>query len=106
MLDSSTLGEYFIKQGSTLDLTLVNATEIFVKTPTGKRIIIRDVGPTTSIWKVKDKIQDREGIPPDQQLLSFAGEQLMPYKSLHECGISPNSTLDLAIVGAPTKLSR
>ncbi|KAH7730161.1 polyprotein [Aphelenchoides avenae] len=69
---------------------------IKVKTLTGKEIEL-DIEPTDKVERIKEKVEEKEGIPPPQQRLIFAGKQMSDEKTASEYKVVGGSVLHLVL---------
>ena len=69
---------------------------IKVKTLIGKEIEI-DIEPTDKVERIKEQVEEKEGIPPPQQRLIFAGKQRNDEKTAQDYKVTGGSVLHLVL---------
>jgi ubiquitin-like protein Nedd8 len=96
--DGRTLSDYNVQKESTLHLVLRlrGGTTIKVKTLTGKEIEI-DIEPTDTVDRIKERVEEKEGIPPVQQRLIFGGKQMADDKTAKDYNIRGGDVLHLVL---------
>jgi ubiquitin C len=92
------INENDVKEGDliTSQINFRESMQIFIKTMTGKTITV-DISPMATIYELKQRIDTKEQIPPDQQRMIFVGKQLEDSQTLFDYNVRLEATLYLAL---------
>jgi len=69
---------------------------IKVKTLTGREIEL-DIDDEDKITRIKEKVEEQSGVPPQQQRLIYSGRQMQDDKTAKELGVKPGDVLHLVL---------
>jgi len=78
------------------DVEVARSRKIKVKMLTGREIDV-DVEPTDPVGRIKERVEEQEGIPPEQQRLIFGGKQLADGKTVRESNVTAGSVIHLVL---------
>jgi ubiquitin C len=90
--ENTTLEDNKITDESTLFLSILKKMKINIKILGGKTIILNNIYQNYTIEEIKDKIEEKENIPKDKQILTFNDKELENDKILSELGVNNDST--------------
>ena len=104
LVDGYTLSDYGVVKESTLELSERLKKQLKINVQLNTKTIILRVNNYDTVEKVKDMIDDKEHIPPDQQILTFDGMILQDGYTLDECNLSFMSTLHLHVLAVTKEM--
>ena len=97
-ISNNTLADYNIQDYNQINVVsrLAGGARILVKTLTGKELEL-GVEPNDTIERIKERVQEKEGIPPMQQRLIYGGKQIADEKTVRDYKIEGGSVLHLVL---------
>ncbi|XP_003561099.2 ubiquitin-like [Brachypodium distachyon] len=91
--DGRSLEEHGVKEESTLHLAVTWPIDIFVRGPRGAVLYLRDLELSDTVWTVKEKISDKDGVPPALLRVVYGGKQLEDGSTLADCNVRNHTTV-------------
>uniref|UniRef100_A0A0A8ZN82 Ubiquitin-like domain-containing protein n=1 Tax=Arundo donax TaxID=35708 RepID=A0A0A8ZN82_ARUDO len=95
--NDNTLADHNIMTNSSVDLYVTDGLQISVKIPSVGKVMKLNVKKSHSVADVKAVIEEKGGVPLDEQILMYAGRQLEDHQLLSQCGLSNGQTLHVLV---------